>query len=61
MELDKEKAFCLLLVLLVKVFLFSSLITLPAYSQKATNKLKKHKIETFLLKKISLRENTSLN
>jgi len=49
--LVKNKAFCLLLVLLVQVFLFLSLITSPAFAQKATVSLKKYKVEILPLKK----------
>jgi hypothetical protein len=49
--LVKNKAFCLLLVLLVQVFLFSSLITSPAFAQKATIKINKYKVEILSLKK----------
>ena len=47
MELDKNKAFFLLLVLLVQIFLFSSLITLSAFAQKANNQLKNIKLRLF--------------
>jgi hypothetical protein len=48
---EKNKAFCLLMVLLVQVFLFSSLIASPAFAQKATVNLKKYKVEILPFKK----------
>lgn len=49
--LERNKAFCLLLVLLVQVFLFSTLITSPAFAQKAISKIKKYKVEILPFKK----------
>lgn len=46
----KHKTFCLFLILHVQVFLFFSLITSPAFAQKATDNLKKYKVEILPLK-----------
>lgn len=50
-KLVKNKAFCLLLVLLVQAFSFLGFVVPSAYAQKATSNLKKIKVEILPLKK----------